>query len=293
MQNDRHYPFTLCFATFLSPVLYDAYAFIARFIGEQIECPSQLTVGHSLEEFVEGEAHIGFVCGLLYSQRTHCPFCPIELLAAPVPYPPRYQGKPLYFSDVIVHKESSFASFEDLQGCRWGYNERVSHSGWNLVRYSLYKQGHTPHFFGNTVETGSHQRSIEMVIQGKVEAAAIDSLMLDLFLLDNPDLAAQIRVIATLGYSSCCCLEKPGCDAQTEHTSSTPEYASRPPGRQNPASELDRALRPCQRRALRGYLSYVYAGTSTGNLPHPKSEHVNMRLPFILCINDGLANFTG
>ncbi|MFL5698315.1 MAG: hypothetical protein ACJ797_14600, partial [Ktedonobacteraceae bacterium] len=52
------------------------------------------------------------------------------------------------------------------------------------VRYSLYKQGHTPHFFGSTVETGSHQRSIEMVIQGKVEAAAIDSLVLDLFLLD-------------------------------------------------------------------------------------------------------------
>ena len=202
MQYDQHYPFTLRFATFLSPVLYDAYAFIASSIGEQIGCPSQLMVGHSLEEFVEGEAHIGFVCGLLYSQRTHCPFCPIELLAAPVPYPPRYQGKPLYFSDVIVHKESSFASFEDLQGCRWGYNELVSHSGWNLVRYSLYKQGHTPHFFGSTVETGSHQRSIDMVIQGKVEAAAIDSLVLDLFLLDNPNLAAQIRVIATLGPSA-------------------------------------------------------------------------------------------
>src|SRR5947209_20040533 len=41
-----------------------------------------------------------------------------------------------------------------------------------------------------------------MVIQGKVEAAAIDSLVLDLFLLDNPDLAAQIRVIATLGPSA-------------------------------------------------------------------------------------------
>src|SRR5438270_4691175 len=56
MQNDQHYPFTLRFATFLSPVLYDAYAFIASSIGEQIGCPSQLMVGHSLEEFVEGEA---------------------------------------------------------------------------------------------------------------------------------------------------------------------------------------------------------------------------------------------
>ena len=41
-----------------------------------------------------------------------------------------------------------------------------------------------------------------MVIQGKVEAAAIDSLVLDVFLLHNPDLTAQLRVVATLGPSA-------------------------------------------------------------------------------------------
>src|SRR2546430_16183722 len=140
MQNAQHFPFALRFATFLSPVMYDAYAFIASSIGEQIGCPSQLTVGHSLEEFVEGEVHIGFVCGLLYGQRTHCPFCPIELLAAPVPYPPRYQGKPLYFSDVIVHKESSFASFEDLQGCRFFFKKHGPPPGSTLFPYSPFYQ---------------------------------------------------------------------------------------------------------------------------------------------------------
>lgn len=38
---------------------------IAKELVEQIGYPSQLAVGHSLEEFAEGKTHIGFACGLL------------------------------------------------------------------------------------------------------------------------------------------------------------------------------------------------------------------------------------
>jgi ABC-type phosphate/phosphonate transport system substrate-binding protein len=202
MQHRRYEPFTLRFATFLSPILTDAYEFIASYVGEQIGCSSRLVTGTSLEEFAGGGVHLGFACGLLYAQRAHFPSCPVELMAAPVLLPPRYQRKPVYFSDVIVHKASPFASFDDLEGCVWGYNKSGSHSGWNLVRYHLYKQGCGPHFFGSAVETGSHLRSIEMVMQRKVDAAAIDSHVLDIFISRNPDLAAQLRVVALLGPSA-------------------------------------------------------------------------------------------
>ena len=63
----------------------------------------------------------------------------MELLAVPVPADPRYQGRAIYFSDVIVRTESPFKTFAELRGKVWAYNERRSHSGYNVVRAYLSK----------------------------------------------------------------------------------------------------------------------------------------------------------
>ena len=135
--------------------------------------PTQLTVGQSLEEFAEGQADIGFLCGLLYTHVADQPTCPVELLAAPILQGERYQGKPIYFSDVIVRRETRYNSFDDLQGCRWAYNEPASHSGYNLVCYSLLERGKSPHYFGKTLKTGSHLASLQAVLEGRVDATAL------------------------------------------------------------------------------------------------------------------------
>ena len=54
---------------------------------------------------------------------------------------PRYGARPVYYSDVIVHADSSFRHFEDLRGGTWAYNEPGPHSGYNLVRYHLAMRG--------------------------------------------------------------------------------------------------------------------------------------------------------
>jgi phosphonate transport system substrate-binding protein len=41
---------------------------------------------------------------------------PIELPGAPVLQGERYGGRPIYFSDVLVHRDSPFCSFADLRG---------------------------------------------------------------------------------------------------------------------------------------------------------------------------------
>jgi phosphonate transport system substrate-binding protein len=202
MHYDTPNPLTLRFTTFLSPVLYELYASITNYIGEKVGYPTNLTTGYSLDEFRLGNAHIGFMCGLLYTRMAHRPHCPIELLAAPVLQSHRYGGNPIYFSDVIVRKERPIVSFNDLHGCVWGYNEQASHSGWNLVCHSLSACGRTPPFFGSMRKTGSHQRSIEMIIQGEIDAAAIDSHVLDVLLLHNPSTATQLRIVETLGPSA-------------------------------------------------------------------------------------------
>ncbi len=193
---------TIRFATFLSPILYETYAHIARYVGERVGYPTTLRVGQSFEELVEGQVDVAFICGLPYVRMMDWPSCPVELLAAPVLLGERYRHRPIYFSDVIVRSDSPYTGFDDLGGCVWAYNERASHSGCNLVCYSLLEQGKSPDYFGKTVKSGSHLRSLEMVLQGEVDASAIDSHVLDVLRSRDEELAARLRVIDMLGPSS-------------------------------------------------------------------------------------------
>jgi phosphonate transport system substrate-binding protein len=148
----------------------------------------------------KGLAQIGFLCGLQYVQRT-AGNGGIELLAAPVMRSRRYCGEPIYFSDILVHRESRFRCFEDLRGSRWAYNEPTSHSGYNLIRYYLAIRGLNARYFRLIVESGSHQTSLEMLLNRQIDATAVDSTVLQLELRRRPELRRSIRVVKTLGPS--------------------------------------------------------------------------------------------
>lgn len=193
---------TIRFATFLSPILYGTYEHIARYIGEKVGHSITLRVGQSFEEFAEGQIDVAFICGLPYVRMTSQFTCSIELLAAPVLQGERYQHRPIYFSDVIVRRESPYTRFDELRGCIWAYNERTSHSGCNLVCYSLLERGKSPDYFGETVKSGSHLQSLDMVLEGKADATAIDSHLLDVLRSKDEELAARLRVVDVLGPSS-------------------------------------------------------------------------------------------
>src|ERR1700694_2790711 len=190
------------FATYLAPNLYPTYRYIAHYVGEKVGLPTTLTVGHAFDEFAEGQVDVAFMCGLPYVNMADEPSCPIELLVAPVLLGERYQHRPVYFSDVVVRRESSSTAFKDLQGCRWAYNQKESHSGWNNVCYSLLERGRTLDYFGELIETGSHQRSISKVLDRQADATAVDSQVLDVLFANDSRVAAELRVIDMLGPSS-------------------------------------------------------------------------------------------
>lgn len=191
----------LRFATFLAPNMFPVYQFIADYVGHKLGCPTELKIGSTFDEFAAGQADIGFICGLPYVQLTEQNPAPVELLAAPVLQGERYAGRPVYFSDVIVRRDSQFQSFADLRGGVWAYNEPASHSGYNVTRYRLAQLAETQGYFGRTVKAGSHQNAIRLVCDGEVDASAIDSQVLAIELRNNPELAPQLRVIDVLGPS--------------------------------------------------------------------------------------------
>lgn len=193
---------TLRFATFLAPNVLPVYRLVADGVARRLGCGTELVIGSSFVQLETGEVDVAFICGLPYVRLARRDPPPVELLAAPVLQGERYAGKPVYFSDVIVRRESPFRSFSDLRGRSWSYNDPDSHSGYNVTRFHMVQMGETGGFFGEVVEAGRHQRSIALVAEGKVDASAIDSQVLAIEMRDRPDLAARLRVIDSLGPST-------------------------------------------------------------------------------------------
>jgi phosphonate transport system substrate-binding protein len=178
---------------------------LAGFLENRIRRPVRYVGGIPWQErellFDRGEIHMLWLCGLPYVDKADAMPAHLELLAVPVPRGERYQGRPVYFSDVVVRRDRPFFSFEDLRGASWAYNEPRSHSGFNVVRAHLARWQEPGSFFAAAIESGSHSASLEMVARGKVDAAAIDSTVLEWIGERRGALVQQVRVIETLGPS--------------------------------------------------------------------------------------------
>lgn len=178
---------------------------ISKYLGERLGIPSEYIEMASWQErerlLDAGEVQVGWICGLPYIWKADRERSQIELLAAPVMQAERYQDRPVYFSDVIVHRESAFTSFMDLRGASWAYNEPHSHSGYNITRYHLASLGENTGFFGKIVEAGSHQAALEMILRRQINASAIDSTVLETEIQLHPEIQTQFRIIAALGPS--------------------------------------------------------------------------------------------
>jgi phosphonate transport system substrate-binding protein len=188
--------------TFLAPNMLPVYRFILDYMGNKLGCDIELAAGADYDDVFQ--ADLTFICGLPYVlyTRPHAADSPIEALVAPVLQGDRFQNRPIYFSDVIVRHDSPFKSFANLRGCSWAYNEPYSQSGYGITRYWLVKLGETNGYFGEVVQSGFHQRSIELVCNGEIDASAIDAQVLAIELRDHPRLTEQLRVIDSLGPST-------------------------------------------------------------------------------------------
>jgi phosphonate transport system substrate-binding protein len=191
----------LRFASFLAPNMFSTHRWIIRRLATKLGYAIDFFAGSSYGSLAN-EIDGAFVCGLAYVELARTQDPPIEPLAAPVLEGRRYGGRPVYFSDVIVRRNRWFRSFADLRGCSWCYNEPQSHSGYGITRYELACRGETCGFFGEVVQAGYHERSIELVCSGEIDASAIDSQVLAIALRDRPELATQLRVIDSFGPST-------------------------------------------------------------------------------------------
>lgn len=152
-------------------------------------------------ELDAGRIHACWICGLPYVWKADAGGSVIEPCVAPVMAAGRYDGAAVYYSDIVVRRDSPYRSFADLRGASWAYNEPNSHSGFNIVRHHLATLGETGGYFGRAIESGAHQASLRMILDAHIDASAVDSTVLEAELAHAPQLRDGIRIIGTLGPS--------------------------------------------------------------------------------------------
>jgi len=198
------------FVTYLSPSLPQA-------LFEALAQHVQRTLGHErvslrVETRVSGpqkgdecssfgdEADLAFMCAPSFVWLRELRPPPVELLGVlPVFDDERNLGRPVYFCDVVVRNGGPIQNFSGLEGGSWAYNDACSLSGYYSLLNMLAQSGADESFFDRVFCSGSHLNSIEAVVGGEADAAAIDSNVLRIQLREAPDLRNKLRVIESWG----------------------------------------------------------------------------------------------
>jgi len=187
-------PLRVAVAAVVSPkVTLDSYRDLLDYLAARLDRPVELLQRPTYAEINalvrSGQADVAFVCGGAYVEAERD--FGMELLAAP-----QVNGKALYHSYLIAPANSSIQGLEDLRGKRFAFTDPLSHTGHLVIQYRLHEKGESPEtFFRETIFTYSHDNSIRAVADGLVDGASVDSLVYDLLISREPELAERTRIV--------------------------------------------------------------------------------------------------
>jgi phosphonate transport system substrate-binding protein len=191
---------------------YGYYRQLLDYIGEKLGMKVDFVDRDNYAEVNKlvstGNVDVAFVCGGPYV-KGHDSFG-MELLAAPQAY-----GKTVYYSYIIVNRDSTIRSFEGLRGKSFAFADPLSNSGTLVPTYMLARMHETPDsYFSKTVFAQSHDKSIQAVAQGIVDGASVDSLIWEYENHKNPEFTSKTRIIKkSAPYGIPPVVVRPGLDA--------------------------------------------------------------------------------
>ncbi len=163
------------------------------YIGERLGRPVEFVDREDYAEInklVEtGNVDAAFVCGGPYVDGRKQ--FGMELLVAPRAY-----GGTVYYSYIIVQKDSAIGTFKDLRGKRFAFTDPISNTGTLFPTYLLARMGEKPKsFFSQYIYTQTHDKSIKAVAEQVVDGAAVDSLIWEYANRTDSHYTAQTKII--------------------------------------------------------------------------------------------------
>lgn len=170
----------------LAPVAGDVAATLGERLGIPVAFDPTATDEERRAALDDPAPGIVWMCGLETVLRQADGRLAASIIGAPV-FPGR--NAPVYDS-VIVTSGSAAATLDDLQGRALAINQPDSWSGHHALRAHLHRIGLRHARFGQIVVTGSHEASIDAVIDGAADVAAIDDTVWTARISRDPAAAA-------------------------------------------------------------------------------------------------------
>ena len=135
------------------------------------------------------------MCGLPLSRRAIEPV----ILAQPLPSLPRYGGRAVYCTDIVVGAGSAFKTLADTFGHRAGYTRKDSQSGYYAFRHHLLTRhpGNPQPYSSITGGLVNARGIIQAIAENRINVGPLDAYAHDLIRHTEPDYAAQVRIVAT------------------------------------------------------------------------------------------------
>jgi ABC-type phosphate/phosphonate transport system substrate-binding protein len=146
--------------------------------------------------WARGDLGAAMMCGLPFAQRRPRP----TLVAAPLPSPPRYGGRPVYCTDIVVAAGSPHRTIEHTFGGVVGYTLADSMSGAIALRDFLLplRAAKGARLYRAAVGGLVNARGvIDALAAGRIDVGPLDSYSHDLLKHYDAKLAAQVRTIAS------------------------------------------------------------------------------------------------
>ena len=167
----------------------DFLNYIGKKIGEKVKYVDREGYAQINEMLRKGELQAAFVCSGPYVDGKK--EFGLELLVAPQAY-----GESVYYSYIIVSKDSRYRTLQDLENKRFAFTDPLSNTGKLVPTYMLAKMDKTPEtFFSQIIYTKSHDKSIKAVAQGIVDGAAVDSLIWEFLDATDPKFTSKTQIL--------------------------------------------------------------------------------------------------
>ena len=123
-----------------------------------------------------------------------------QILAAPVANAAFAEGRPVYCTHFVVHRDAPFETLEDTFGRRFAYTIADSHSGYNAPRHHLlpFREARGKPLFSEIIgPLTTPRRMLEAIAAGATDVGPLDSYAYALLQRHETALAEKTRVIAS------------------------------------------------------------------------------------------------
>ena len=155
-------------------LLTDEFQPFVNYLSEKLGRPTELRIVESYEKMVQliesKEVHLGVLSPLSYVRAKKAQ-PGLRLLASQVA-----NGATTYSAYVIARTDSGIPDLRSLKSKRFAFVDKLSTSGYLYPMAELKGLGIEPEtFFSEVVYAGDHEKLIEWVLEGKVDAGATSS----------------------------------------------------------------------------------------------------------------------